>query len=282
MKKTYPQKTTQNAQNNDAKKAIGIFDSGLGGLTILRQVHKILPKENLIYFGDTAHVPYGSKSKKTVTRYSLDIAKFLESKNVKLILAACNTASALALDTLKKQIKTPLIGVIKAGAGRAAALSKNRKILILATQATVESKAYPRALKKLNAKIKTLQVACPLFVPVIENGFAKDEIAALAIKKYLTPVKKMSADTVILGCTHYPLIKKGISDFLGNKINLVDSSEEVAKSAEEILERRGLLNQRGRGRVEIYASDCPLLFAKAARVILGKTKLKIKERKSNL
>ena len=259
------------------EKAIGIFDSGLGGLTILKAVRKLMPKENIIYFGDTAHVPYGSKSKETVTEYSLNVAKFLENKKVKLILVACNTASALALPALKRHIKVPILGVIAPGAARALSITKNKNIAVLGTEATVKSKAYVKNINRTDKSVSVTQYPCPLFVPIIEEGLASSDISKLAIKKYLTPLKGEKADTVILGCTHYPVIKKEIADFLGKKINLVDSADEIAKRAEALLTKKHLLKTKGKGKTQIYASDLPERFSRLALNIIGGKRLKVKE-----
>jgi glutamate racemase len=264
------------------EKAIGIFDSGLGGLTIFKEVRRLMPKENIIYFGDTAHVPYGSKSKETVTKYSLDIAKFLESNDIKLILIACNTASALALEAVKKHAKAPVLGVIEPGAKSAAGESKNGRIVVLGTEATVNSKAYVKALAKINKKIKTAQYACPLFVPLIEEGLLKDNITDLVIEKYLAPVKKIKADTVILGCTHYPVIKDSIGKVMGKNVTLIDSAQEIAKEAKTLLLKQGLLRRSGKAKVQFYASDSPVRFAKLAGRIAGVRKVKVKEVKLDL
>lgn len=259
------------------EQAIGIFDSGLGGLTILRAVKKLMPKENIIYFGDTAHSPYGSKSKETVAEYSLNIAKFLESKKVKLILVACNTASALALPVLKRHIKAPVLGVIEPGAACAAKAAANKKVTVLGTEATVKSKEYIKNIKKLDKSIAVTQYACPLFVPIIEEGLAGSDICKLAIKRYLTPLKTDKADTVILGCTHYPVIKEDIAKFLGPKVTLVDSAEEIAKRAKDALLRAGLLKTGGKSSTQIYASDLSERFSRLALNIIGGKKLKVKE-----
>ncbi|MDR0953523.1 MAG: glutamate racemase [Elusimicrobiota bacterium] len=258
-------------------RAIGIFDSGLGGLTILKEVHALLPRENLIYFGDTAHVPYGSKSKETVTEYSLNIARFLESKKVKLIIIACNTASALALSAVKKHTKAPVLGVISPGAKCAVNKNKGGKVAVLGTEATVKSKAYVKEIAKLDKKTEVKQYACPLFVPVIEEGILNGELLDLVINKYLAPLKKMKPAAVILGCTHYPVIKKHISRILGGKTLLVDSAEETAKEAKKLLTEKGLLKQNGKGKIEIYASDSPARFSKLAVNIIGGKKPKVKE-----
>ena len=262
---------------NPSEKSIGIFDSGLGGLTIFKEVRAMLPKENLIYFGDTAHVPYGSKSKETVTQYSLDIAKFLENKNVKLILIACNTASALALQAVKNHVKVPVLGVITPGAKRAAAATKNKKIAVIATESTVKSKAYPKNIKKFDKAARVAQYACPLFVPVIEEGLADGAIIDLVIRRYLAPVKAAAPDTVILGCTHYPVIKKNIAAYLGPGVTLVDSAQEIAKEALALLAKQNLLNKKGKGRVQIFASDSPRRFEQLAFNITGGKKQKVKE-----
>lgn len=257
-----------------AQNSIGIFDSGLGGLTILKEVRKVMPRENIIYFGDSAHVPYGSKSKETVTQFSLDIAKFLQSKKVKLILVACNTASALALPTLQKHISIPILGVITPGA-KAATQTKNKNIFVIGTSATVKSEAYAKEIKKLNKQASVKQIACPLFVPLIEEGLADDKITKLAIEKYLAEVKKLGPCTLILGCTHYPVIKKNIAEFLPKAV-LVDSAKEITKEAKLLLEKENLLNKTGKGKIELFVSDSPKNFTELAKKILG-FNLKAKE-----
>jgi glutamate racemase len=258
-------------------RAIGIFDSGLGGLTIFKQVRARLPKENIIYFGDTAHVPYGSKSKETVTEYSLNIAKFLEAKKVKLILIACNTASALALSAVRRHVKVPVLGVIEPGALSAAAVTKNKKIAVIATESTVKSKAYPNHLKKIDKTFNAAQYACPLFVPIIEEGLTGSEITALIIKLYLEPLKNTGIDTVILGCTHYPVIKDSIADYLGPGVALVDSADEIAKEAKALLAKKHMLKTKGKAKIWIYASDSPERFARMSVRLIGGRKPKVKE-----
>ncbi len=249
---------------------IGIFDSGLGGLTILKTLSRALPKEKLIYFGDTVNVPYGSKSKKAVTRFSLDIAKFLESQHVKLIIVACNTASALALTELQKKISVPVIGVIEPGAAQAARSTKNNRVAILATEATVHSQAYPRALQRLNKQIRTYQQACPVFVPLIEEGWIHGPAGKLIIADYLASAAKSGADTIILGCTHYPVIKHLIAKQVGKKVHLVDSAEVLTAEVKNLLTRTKQLNTNGRGSLKIYASDDPARFKRLAKNILGR------------
>lgn len=260
---------------------IGVFDSGLGGLTILKTLSKALPKEKLIYFGDTVNVPYGSKSKAAVTRFALDIARFMEKQGVKLIVVACNTASALALAELQKKISIPVIGVILPGAMKAAQCTKNGKVAIIATEATVQSKAYPKALKRLDKRIRTYQRACPVFVPLIEEGWIHKTAGKYIIADYLDGVAKSGADTVILGCTHYPVIKKLIAAKLGKNVKLVDSAEVLAQEVKTRLTQTDQLNPSGRGSMKIYASDAPARFKRLAKNILGRELKRVYLKKLN-
>lgn len=260
---------------------IGVFDSGLGGLTILKTLSRTLPKEKLIYFGDTVNVPYGSKSKTAVTHFSLDIARFLQKQNVKLIVVACNTASALALPELQKKISVPVIGVILPGAMKAAQCTKNGKVAIIATEATVQSKAYPRALKRLDKRIHAVQRAAPVLVPLIEEGWIHGKAGEYIISDYLAGVMKSGADTVILGCTHYPVIKKRIAALLGKNVKLVDSAEVLAEEVKTRLIQTNQLNPSGRGSMKIYASDTPARFKRLAKNILGRELKRVYLKKLN-
>ena len=252
------------------KKAIGVFDSGLGGLTILKELHRVLPHENLIYFGDTANVPYGSKSKQTVTRFSLDIARFLESQGIKMLVIACNTASALALPELRKKCSVPVLGVIEPGAQKAVQTTRNGRIAILGTEATVKSNAYPNALLKRNAALHLVQQACPLFVPLVEEGWTKTPAARLIAQTYLAPVFRSRADTVILGCTHYPVLKPVLASILGKQVHLVDSAQSLAETAQQFLQEHRQQETTGKGNLTIYASDDPARFKRlAARLLSG-------------
>lgn len=251
------------------KQPIGVFDSGIGGLTILRALRRALPHENLIYFGDTANVPYGSKSKTAVTRLSLAVARFLQERHVKLVVVACNTASAQALGTLRKQLRVPVMGVIEPGAQAAVNTTKNHKIAILGTQGTVESKAYVKAIKKRNKQISVFQQACPLFVPLAEEGFAGKPAAELIAREYLKSVQDSRADTVILGCTHYPILKNLIAKILGPRVTLVDSADTLARAAEQFLHNHNLAATAGRGTLTLYASDAPEKFTRSAHKLLG-------------
>ena len=252
------------------KRPIGVFDSGVGGLTILRALHQALPQEHLIYFGDTANVPYGGKSKQAVTKLSLAVAKFLETCHVKLIVVACNTASAQALPALQKQLHVPVMGVIGPGADAATAVTRNQRIAVLGTQGTVESKAYVKAIAKRNKHARVFQQACPLFVPLAEEGFGAKPAAELIAREYLAPVIKSKADTVILGCTHYPILKSLLSRILGPQVQLVDSSDTLACAVKKFLQAQKLAYCGARrGHIKLYASDAPDKFTHSAHVLLG-------------
>lgn len=262
------------------KSAIGIFDSGLGGLTVMSAVTKLMPKENIIYFGDTAHVPYGSKSKKVVTDFSLGISKFLVKHNVKIIVVACNTASAFSLDILKNNIKVPVIGVIRAGSVMAVKKTKNKKIGIIGTEGTIKSKAYIKEIKKYDKSIQTFSQACPLFVPLVEEGWFDKKITKDIIKEYLANTVNKKIDTIILGCTHYPLLKKSIRQVIGGHINIVDSATAVAHEVKNLLEKEDIENKSGKGQYIFYVSDCPEKFKKLgsnffAKKIKGVKKVEI-------
>lgn len=250
------------------QKPIGVFDSGVGGLTILRALRRALPHEKLIYFGDTANVPYGGKSKKAVTQLSLQVARFLESQGVKLIVVACNTASAQALGTLRKQLTVPVLGVIEPGAQAAIAATRNHKIAVLGTQGTVESQAYVKAIQKRCQTARVFQQACPLFVPLAEEGYAQHPAAQLIVQDYLKPVRQSGADTVILGCTHYPILKDVIAQTMGPRVQLVDSADTLAATVAAFLKAHHLAATT-RGSVKLYASDAPDKFTRAAQKLLG-------------
>ena len=256
---------------------IGIFDSGVGGLTILKEVHKLMPEEDLIYFGDSAHIPYGTKSKEAIIRYSLDIAHFLESHKVKLIIIACNTASALALPTLEKKIKTKVLGVIQPASKKANEITKNGKIALIATQATIKSNSYKKTLLKINKQLKVSQFACPLFVPLIEDNTLLEEILPILLEKHLTQIKQSGVDTLILGCTHYPLIKKQIAEFLGDKIALIDSAQNTALIAKNYLQKKDLLKEKQgnkKSKIEVFTSEGPKHFEELAKKILKQKNIK--------
>ena len=256
---------------------IGIFDSGFGGLTVMSAISKLMPKENIIYFGDTAHVPYGSKSKKIVTEFATTISKFLVKNNVKMIVIACNTASAFSLDYLKKNIKVPVIGVIKAGSVMAAQNTKNRKIGVIGTEGTIKSSAYEKEIKKYDDKINCFSKACPLFVPLVEEGWNNGKITEDIIKVYLKNLVDKKIDTIILGCTHYPLLKETIKKVIGKKINIIDSANAVALAVRKLLTEKNLLKVGGKSAYKFYVSDGPDKFKNIGSKFLGKKILTVKK-----
>jgi glutamate racemase len=248
-----------------ARRPIGVFDSGIGGLTVFKELARRLPEEDLIYFGDTAHIPYGSKTPQAVQRYSLAVARFLEQQGIKAMVVACNTSSALALPVLQKSLKVPVIGVIEPGARAAARVSRGGAIGVIGTEATVNSGAYVKALKRVLARPKTISQACPLFVPLIEEGWWSHPATAGVAREYLAALKTRRLDTLILGCTHYPLLKDILTRILGRGVALVDPARETALETERMLESRNLRRRGGKGRRVFYVSDASKRFLKVAR-----------------
>ena len=235
--------------------SIGVFDSGIGGLTVLKEIRKVLPNEKIFYFGDTARVPYGEKTKELITRYSKEIVEFLLDKEVSAIVVACNTATALALEELRKTFKIPIIGVIKAGAKTAINTTKSGNIGVIGTKATVNSKRYEEEIKKLSENVKVIAKACPLFVPAVEEGILDGKLVDQIIKTYLDDFEK-EIDTLILGCTHYPLLKSAIGEIYTN-LNIVDPARETALDLKEILEEKNLLKNDATKNKEVkyYVTD---------------------------
>lgn len=249
---------------------IGIFDSGIGGLTVVRELIRHLPYEDIVYFGDTARVPYGNKSQGTVLRFSVDNVLFLLKKNVKLIVVACNTASSVALPEIERHFKAPVVGVISPGAREAVYATKNKRIGIIGTRATIGSQAYDKELKNLDPQIKVFGVSCALFVPLVEEGWTGKNITKEVAKEYLTPLVKKDIDTLILGCTHYPLLKTVIRSVLGMRVRLIDSAEQVAFEVGRVLSQGGLAgNRKHKGEERYYVSDEPENFKKIAGMFLG-------------
>ncbi len=250
------------------ERAIGIFDSGVGGLTVLKEIENILPNEDIIYFGDTARVPYGNKSKSTIIKFSTENILFLLKKKVKIIVIACNTASSLALDYLKDIFSIPIIGVIEAGANKALKLSVNKKIAVIGTRSTITSGSYEQAIKKNNKGVKVYSEACPLFVPLVEEGILSGKIVDGVIENYLKNLKITGVDVIILGCTHYPLLKKQIARYLKG-ICVVDSAKEVALHTKKVLSDYNLLrNRKAKGKRDFYVTDEPAGFMKLAKLFL--------------
>jgi len=253
-----------------AWKAIGIFDSGVGGLTVLKEVVRVLPQEDTIYLGDTARVPYGTKSPETVVRYSRQIARYLFNRDIKLLVVACNTASAVALAALQQEFDIPIVGVIEPGARAAADATRSGKVGVIGTAATVASSAYTKAIKRINPEIEVVTRACPLFVPLAEEGWVDNEVARLAAHSYLDDLKSQGVDTLVLGCTHYPILKKVIAEVMGPAVTLVDSAEQTALTVARILYEQGLLRPKGeKGNHHYYVTDIPAGFIRVGNRFLG-------------
>lgn len=243
-----------------SNESIGIFDSGVGGLTVLKELHRILPHENIIYLGDTARVPYGIRSPETVIQYSFECTEFLLNQKIKFLVVACNTVSAISLKEIQKKVSIPVIGVIEPGARAAVNSTKNGKIGIIGTEATIKSNAYPNAIKAISEDLEVFGLACPLFVPLVEEGWTDGIIARLIAEKYLKTMLESAVDTLILGCTHYPLLKKTIQDVMKG-VFLVDSAIETAKVVREVLENQESRvdsqegGVRGQGKIKFYVTD---------------------------
>ncbi len=253
-----------------AWRSVGIFDSGVGGLTVLKEVVRATPQEDTVYLGDTARVPYGTKSPETVTRYALQVASFLVRRDIKLLVVACNTASAVSLETLKEHLAIPIIGVIEPGARRAAATTRSGKVGVIGTSATIQSSAYAKAIKRINRDIEVVTRACPLFVPLAEEGWVDNEVARLTAKTYLCGLKDEGVDTLVLGCTHYPLLKGVIAETLGDRVQLVDSAEETARTVAETLMMHDLLRPSSeKGNHHYFVTDVPAGFIKVGNRFLG-------------
>lgn len=248
-------------------KAIGVFDSGIGGLTVLKEIIRLFPHEDTIYLGDTARVPYGTKSAETVTRYSLEITDFLVTKGIKLLVVACNTASAVALPALREKHSLPIINVIEPGARKAVATTQTKKVGVIGTEGTIKSGAYEKAIKALAPEIEVISKPCPLFVPLAEEGWTDNEVAHAAASRYLEEMK--GVDTLVLGCTHYPLLKGAIASVMGRNVRLIDSGEETALEVRRVLSKEGLLKEEGTGKRTFYVTDTPERFVSVGLRFLG-------------
>ena len=267
---------------------IGIFDSGVGGLTVYRALHEQLPQERFVYLGDTARVPYGTKSLATVERYAVENARFLAAHGVKILVVACNTASALALPAIRASVSVPVVGVIEPGAGMAVrAVSVGKRVGVIATEATVRSGAYRRAIRELAPEVEVVERACPLFVALAEEGWAETDVARTVAQEYLTDFAATRVDALVLGCTHYPILRRVIRETLGDEVRLIDSGEATAGSVEALLTRENLrrrsfdtatgqlLKERARGRRlcddldHFYVTDAEERFARVAERFLG-------------
>ncbi len=256
------------------QKAIGIFDSGIGGLTVLKEIVAKLPRENIIYLGDTARVPYGIRSPGTVTRYSFENTNFLLAQEIKMLVIACNTASAISLEAVKKEFPLPVIGVLEPGARAAVAATRTRTVGVIGTEATIASGAYEKAIKRLAPDITVHSLACPLFVSLAEDGWTDNDVASLVAEKYLAPLRGSGIDTLVLGCTHYPLLKTVIGRTVGRDITLIDSATETAKEVTDVLEKlKWKGNGKGGGLRKFYVTDSPSRFEKIGKLFLGDSSL---------
>lgn len=250
---------------------IGVFDSGVGGLTVVREIIRQLPDENIVYFGDTARVPYGSKSQKTIIRFSEQIIRFLKTKQVKAIVIACNTASALALDAVRDEFDVPILGVVVPGARAAVAATQNQKIGVIGTDATVRSGVYTQVIRKMNPRIQVIEKACPLFVPLVEEGFKEHVVTQEIIEYYLESLRATDIDAMILGCTHYPLLRSRIRAYMGEDIRIVNPAYETAVDLKELLKEQGMDNdgtELSGSRYEFYVSDTAEKFRQFANTVM--------------
>jgi glutamate racemase len=262
------------------KLSIGMFDSGVGGLTVLKEVKKLLPFEHIVYFGDTARVPYGNRSPQAVTKYALESALFLLTKGIKLLAIACNTSSALALHLLQKKFPIPVIGVIDPCAKEVVTSTKNKKVGVIGTKATIKSGAYEKSIHKLDPEIKVFSRSCPLFVPIAEEGLENDEVAHLMAEKYLKDLSQSNIDTLVMGCTHYPILEDVIKKVMGKRVSIVNAGRETAKEIKSILEKKKILNDKGKGGCEYFVTDSPESFEEIGRRILKEPLIKVKSLKN--
>ncbi len=251
--------------------AIGVFDSGVGGLTVVRALQKQLPLEKIIYFGDTARVPYGVKSPETITGYAGQITRFLLGKNVKMLIVACNTMSAVAYDSIALISPVPVLDVISAGADAAARITRTKRVGVIGTPATIQSDAYPRAIRGRDPEISVFSKACPLLVPLVEEGWLDHPATRLIVREYLAPVLVNSIDTLVLGCTHYPLLEPVLRQEAGPEVMLVDSATSVAEKTALLLQEKGLQTPLSEpAAASFYVTDAPLRFQKTAETFLGR------------
>jgi glutamate racemase len=248
---------------------IGVFDSGIGGLTVFKAISEILPAENLVYLGDTARVPYGPRSAETIARYSFECTDFLMQKDVKILVVACNTVSATSLAGIRERVAIPVIGVIEPGARAAVSSTRNRRVGVVGTEATISSAAYYRAIRAIDEDIEVFGLACPLFVPLAEEGWTDCDIARLVAERYLAPLREKEIDTLVLGCTHYPLLKKVIGEVMRGTV-IVDSAVETGKALKDMLVEGPLLRMRGiTGSHKFYVTDSTEKFAALGGRFLG-------------
>jgi len=250
--------------------AIGVFDSGLGGLTVVRELRRQLPDESIVYFGDIARLPYGTKSRDQIQRFSLDNTRFLLGKGVKALVIACNSSSSAAFPLLKRKFPLPMVSVIEPAVDEALSRTRNRRVGVIGTSATIESGVYEEALKKGDSRVKVFKQSCPLFVPLVEEGWLNGGVTERVIKKYLGPLAEEKIDTLILGCTHYPLLKNEIRTFFGPEVTLIDSAAPTVKKLASLLGGKKLLYQgEKKPKFEIFTSDLPRNFLNVGERFLG-------------
>ena len=250
---------------------IGIFDSGVGGLTVVEKIQDLLPCEDIVYFGDTARVPYGTKSKETVTRFSVENVEFLMTHDVKLVIVACNTASSLSLNFLKRCFRVPIIGVIEPGARAAVGATRNNRIGVIGTRSTISSGSYDKAIRRIDRRAFIVTGSCPLFVPLVEEGWDDKPVSQTIASIYLKSMRTKKIDTLILGCTHYPILKNTIKKVMGRNVLLIDSASEVARETRDTLDAEGLLNRSTRkGSYKFFVSDEPGRFMAMGGRFLGR------------
>lgn len=248
---------------------IGVFDSGIGGLTVVKEIMDILPKEDIIYFGDTARVPYGNKSKDTIEKFSLQICRFLESKGVKAIIIACNTASAYALEKIKDNFNIPVLGVISPGSRMAVSSTKNNRIGIIGTEGTVSSGAYSKKINEMKRDIEIFSTPCPLFVPIVEEGWSEKEASYMIAKEYLDYMKESKVDTLVMGCTHYPLLNNVVQNIMGDSVKLINPARETAIELKETLCNLNIESSKEKkGVYNFYVSDNSKRFVKVGETFL--------------
>jgi len=252
-------------------KPVGIFDSGVGGLTVVRELLRHLPHESIVYFGDTARVPYGTKSRKTIIRFALEDARFLLSKDVKMIVVACNSVSSNALEALQERFDVPIVGVIETVARETCRATQNKRVGVIGTSATVESRAYEEAIHEYNQEVQVKSAACPLFVPLVEEGWFDRKITVDVVREYIKPLLDWGIDTLLLGCTHYPLLKGAIGKVAGTDVRLVDSAEATVGEVRDLLRREGL-TATGQSEVthQFFLSDLPRNFRDIGKSFLGR------------
>ncbi|MBF0531537.1 MAG: glutamate racemase [Candidatus Omnitrophica bacterium] len=256
---------------NDRRKPIGVFDSGLGGLTVVKEMMRCLPREDIVYFGDTARVPYGTKSEESIIRFSVENTEILLEHDVKAVVVACNSSSSCAIPALRAAFDLPIISVIEPGAYKAVTVTKNQRVGVIATSATIKSQKYVEAITRLNPAVKVYGKACPLFVPLVEEGWTGKTVTGLVAEEYLRDLIKARVDTLILGCTHYPLLKPVLRRVMGPRVFLVDSASEVAGRARNILMESGLLREdKHTGKYRFLVSDRPQDFSRMASHFLGR------------